>query len=88
MSKTVSPSHQLQRKLQKKVNYYSKKSIDAFKLIVVYPPPRLTDKGKRSLVTSFLIISQDQIIENNTKIIPNHILNHWNGNKSSAHPST
>ena len=32
--------------------------------------------------------SQDQSIENNSKIILTRILKRWNGNKSSDHPST
>ena len=37
MSEMVTPSHQLQRKRQKKVHDYSQKSIDYSKLIIVNP---------------------------------------------------
>ena len=56
-------------------------------MTVVNPPPNLIDKEKRVVVTYLLTISQDQSIENNTRIILNHILKGWDGNKSSAHPS-
>ena len=42
-SEIVSPHHQLQRNLWKKVNDYSHKSIGDFKLIVVNPSPKLTN---------------------------------------------
>ena len=87
-SKTFSLCHQLQRKIQKKVHYYSHKSIDYFRLIVVNLPPKLTGQEKRSIMTYFGYSSQDQSIENNTKIIMTHILNRLNGNNSSTHPST
>ena len=43
-SEIISPRHTLQRKRQKIVNNYSNKSIDDFKLIVVYPSPKLTER--------------------------------------------
>ena len=45
-SEIVSPRNQIQRKQQKIVHDYSKNFIDDFKLIVVYPPPKLTDINK------------------------------------------
>ena len=51
------------------------------------PSPKLTDKEKRIVATSFGYSSQDQGIETNTNIIMNHVLKHWNEKKSSAHPS-
>ena len=75
-------------KRQKKVYDYSQKSIDYLKLIVVNPPLNLTNEEKRSIATSFGYSSQDHSIENNSKIILTRILNHCNGNKSSARLST
>ena len=71
-----------------KVHDYSHKSINDFKLIIVNQLPTLTDQENRSIVTSFGSYSQDQSIENNTNRIMNHLLNRWNGNKSSTHPSS
>ena len=68
-----------------KVHDYSQKLIDNFKLIVVNPPPKVTDQEKRSIATLFGSFYQYQSIENNTKRILNHILNSWNENKSSTH---
>ena len=51
------------------------------------PPPKLTDQEKRSIATYFRSSSQDQSIENNTKIILTHILKHLNVKKSSNYPS-
>ena len=42
-SEVFSPCHTLHRKINKNVNDYSKEYIDDFKLIVVYPSPKLTD---------------------------------------------
>ena len=39
-----SPHHQLKRERQKKIHDYAKKYIDDFKLIVVNPPPKITDQ--------------------------------------------
>ena len=72
----------------KKVHDYSQKYIDDFSMIVVNPPPKLTDQEKRSIVVFFGSSPQDQIIENNKKRIMTHVLKHWNEIKSSAHPST
>ena len=86
-SETVPPRHHLQRKLQKKVDDYSQKSIDNFKLIIVNPSPKLTDQEKRSVATSFGSTSQYQFIETNTKRILTHVLKRWNENKYIANPS-
>ena len=51
------------------------------------PSPKLTDKEKRIVATSFGYSSQDQCIETNTKRILNHVLKHWNEKKSIVHPS-
>ena len=51
------------------------------------PPPKLTDQEKHSIVTYFGSSSQDQSVENSTKIIMNHLLKRRNGKKSSTHPS-
>ena len=40
MSEMVTPRHQLQRKLQKKVHDYSQKSINDFNLVLVNPSPK------------------------------------------------
>ena len=61
--------------------------IGDFRLIVVNPSPKLTDREKFSIATSFGYSSQDQGIENNTKRILPNILKRWNKNNSSAHPS-
>ena len=57
------------------------------KLIVLNSPPNLTDKEKSSIMNSFGSSSQYQSIENITKRILIHILNLWDGNKTSAYPS-
>ena len=57
-------------------------------MIAENPPPKLTDKEKRSIVIYFGYSSQDQGIKTNSKRILTHILNCWNEKKSSAHPST
>ena len=49
------------------------------------PSPKLTYQENNSIATSFLLISQDEIIENNTKIILTHLLKRWHINKSSSH---
>ena len=84
----VPPRHQLQRKRQKKVDDYSQKLIDNFKLLNVNPSPQLTDQENHSIATSFGYSSQDKYIETNTRIILNNVLKSWNENKSIAHPST
>ena len=43
-------------KNKKNVHDYSQKLIDDLKLIVVNPPPKLTDEGKRSIATFFSFI--------------------------------
>ena len=68
--------------------YYSPKSIDDFKLIIMKPSPKLTDQENHSAMTSFGSSSQDQYIETNTKIIMTHVLKSWNENKYILHPST
>ena len=62
----------------KKVHDYSQKYIDDNNMIVVNPPPKLTDQEKRSIVVSFGSSPQDQSIENNKKRIMTHVLKHWN----------
>ena len=42
----ISPCHNFQRKRQTTVHYYSKKYMDDFKFIVVYPYPEFMDKEK------------------------------------------
>ena len=72
----VPPLHQLQRKGQKKIDDYSQKSIDYFKLINVNPSPKLIDQENLSIATSFGSSSQYQCVETNTKIIMTHVLKH------------
>ena len=84
----VPPRHHLQREWQKKVDDYSQKFIDDFKLIIVNPSPKITDQEKRSIANSFGYYSQDQFIETNTNRILTHVLYSCNENKSIAHPST
>ena len=48
MSEMVTPRHQLHRKRQKKVHYYSQKKIDDFKLIIVNPSLKVTDQEESS----------------------------------------
>ena len=74
----VPPRHQLQRKRQKKIDDYSQKSIDNFKIIIVNPLPKLTDQENHSIVTPFGSSYQDQYIETKTKIILTHVLKRWN----------
>ena len=56
-------------------------------MIVVNTPPKLTDQEKRRIVTYFGSSYQEQSIENNSKIILDHLLKRLNVNKSSAPPS-
>ena len=88
MSETVSPCNQLHRKWKKTVNDYSKKSISDFKLIVVYPSPKLTNQENKIIATSLMDYCQEQIIENNSKRIVSYLLKCWSKNKYSLHPST
>ena len=82
----ISPRHQLQRKRHKRVHGYSHKSIVDFKLVVVNTPPKLPDKEKRSITTSFFDYFQYQSIEKNTKRILTHILKRFNGKKIKCSP--
>ena len=84
----VTPCHQLQRKRQKKVHDYSQKSIDDFKLIIVNPSSKLTDKEKKIVMNYFDSYSQYQYIETNTKRFLTRVLMRWNEDKSIAHTST
>ena len=52
------------------------------------PSPKLTDQEKKHVRNYFDASSQDQCIENNTKIILTHVLRRWDENKSNAHTST
>ena len=63
-------------------NEYPRKYIDDFKLIVIYPSTKITDLEKKIIATYFMPFSQEQSIENNSKIILTHLLKHWNKNKS------
>ena len=72
-SEMVPPCHHIQIKQQKKVDDYSQKLIDNFKLIIVNPSQKLTYQEKCSIDNSFGSSSQDQYIETNTKIIIAHI---------------
>ena len=88
MSETVAPRHQLQRKRRKEINYYSQKSINGFKLVLVTPSPKLTDQENKHIRNSFDASYQDQCIETNSKRILTPFLRSWYGNKYNAHPST
>ena len=88
MSEMVTPRHQLQIKIRKNIIDYSQKSIDDFELVLVEQSPKLTDQEKRYVRNSFDALSQDQCIETNSKRILTHVLRHWDGNKSNAHPIT
>ena len=67
---------------------YSQKSIDDFELVIVTPFPKVTDQEKKCVRNSFDVSSQDQSIENTSKIILTHVLRRWNDIKSNSHPST
>ena len=84
----VTPRHHIQRKMRKKMNDYSQKSIDYFKLLLVKPSSKVTNQEKKCLRNYFDAPYQDQCIETNSKIILNHILRRWDDIKSNAHPST
>ena len=88
MSEKVIPRHQIQRKRRKKMHDYSQKSIDDFELVLVTPFPKVTDQEKKSVRNCFAASSQDQSIENTSKIILAHVLRRWKEDKSNAHPST
>ena len=49
----VTPLHHLQSKRRKKMNDYSQKSIDDFKLVLVTPSPKLTNQEKEYDRNSF-----------------------------------
>ena len=67
---------------------FSNKSLGDFRLIIISPPPTLTDKEKDTTANSFEEISQDKSIEMKVKIILTHVLRHCNENKSISHPNT
>ena len=87
MSEMVTPRHQHQRKIQKKLHEYSQKSINDFILVLVNPSPKLTDLEKKHVMNYFDSSSQDQCIKTNTNIILTHVLMCWKEDKSNAHPS-
>ena len=74
MSEMVTPRHHIQRKRRTKMNDYSQKSIDDFKLVLVTPSPKVTNQEKKCVGNSFDSSSQDQCIETNSKRILTHIL--------------
>ena len=84
----VTPRHHIQRKRRKKMNDYSQKSIDYFKLLLVKPSSKVTNQEKKCLRNSFDASSQYQCIETNSKRILTHVLRRWDDIKSNAHPST
>ena len=88
MSEMVTPRHQIQRKRRKKMNDYSQKSIDYFKIVLVTPSPKVTDQEKKCVGNYFDVSSQYQCIETNSKIILTRVLRRWDNIKSNAHPST
>ena len=47
-------------------------------MIVVNPPPKLTDQEKRIIATYFESSFQDQFIETNTRRILTRVLKRWN----------
>ena len=53
MSEMVTPHHQIQRKILKKKNDYSQKSIDDFELVLVTPYPKVTDQEKKCVRNYF-----------------------------------
>ena len=77
MSEMVTPCHQIQRKRRKKMNDYSQKSINDFELVLVTPSPKVTDQENKSVRNCFDVSSQDQSIENTSKIIMTHVLRRW-----------
>ena len=74
----VSPFHHIQKKRRKKFHDYSQKSIDNFKLVIVYPSPKLSDQENCSIVTSFGYSYQDQCIKTNTMRVLTNVLERWN----------
>ena len=72
----------------KKVDDYSQKLVNDFKLIFLNPSPKLTDQEKGSIATSFGCFYHDQCIETNTKRVLTHVLKTWNENKSISHTIT
>ena len=82
-----STKHTLQRKRQKKVNYMEN-SFDDFKLMVVYPSPKLH-------IDDLVIISKCDVpgIKKGTnevisKRVLTHLLKRWDQNKTQSHPSS
>ena len=53
MSEMVTPCHQIQRKIRKKMNDYSQKSIDDFGLVLVTPSPKVTKQEKKRVRNYF-----------------------------------
>ena len=88
MSEMVTPRHNIQRKLQKKLHNYSHKSINDFILVLVSPSPELTDLEKKHVINSFGSSYQNQYIKTNTKRMLTHVLMLWKEDKSYVHPST
>ena len=68
MSEMVTPRHQIQRKICKKMNDYSQKSIDDLELVLVTPFPTVTDQEKKSVRNCFNFSSQEQSIYQCQKI--------------------
>ena len=88
MSEILTPRHQIQRKGRKKMNDYSQKSIDDFKLVLVTPSPKVTDQQEKCVRNSFDASSKYQCIETNSKRIMTRVLRRLDDIKSNAHPST
>ena len=70
------------------MNDHSQKSIDYFGLVLVTPSPKVTDQENKCVRDSFEVSSQDQSIENTSKIILTNGLRRWDDIESTEHPST
>ena len=88
MSEMLTPRHHIQRKIRKKMNEYSQKSIDDFELVLLTPSPKVTDQENKCVRNYFDVSSQDQCIETTSKRILTHVLRCWDDIKYTAHPST
>ena len=72
-----SPNHTLRRKRQKISVEHSNKLFDYFRLMIVYPPPKLDSEESNIISGCFGISSENQSNEIISKMVLTHILNRW-----------
>ena len=82
-----STKHTLKIKRQKISVDYRNKSFYDFRIIYVDPNPELDSEESNIISSSFGISSENQSNEVISKIVLNHILNHWEQSNTQLHPS-